>query len=72
MSSWTPGVFALSWVLLGCPEDHRRDGLVDRAAHTDALESIPKRCSDEERRMYCGAEGADAEEDCRRRCGDGE
>jgi hypothetical protein len=48
---------------------HRPGGLIDRAAHKDALESIPERCSAEERRKYC--EGAREHSTvCREMCGE--
>ncbi|MFY1828166.1 hypothetical protein ACN47A_19745 [Myxococcus fulvus] len=58
---------ALSCALLGCPEVHRRDGLVDRAAHRDALESIPDRCSNDEYNRYC-PEGLEYSDECIERC----
>ncbi len=62
-------VCTLSLALVGCPEMHRPGGLIDRAAHKDALESIPERCSAEERRKYC--EGAREHSTvCREMCGE--
>jgi len=69
MPWWTGCVCALSWVLLGCPEVHRRDGLVDRAAHEDVLEGLPSRCSLAELKKYCG-DGRNESPECRRHCGD--
>ncbi|MFY2562411.1 hypothetical protein ACN469_32755 [Corallococcus terminator] len=64
-------VCALSCAVLGCPEVHRRDGLVDRASHQDALENIPTRCSSVELERYCGGEAANDPE-CIQRCGEAE
>lgn len=37
-----------------CPEVHRRGGLVDRAAHRDAVEQVPKEeCTPEIYARYC-------------------
>lgn len=60
-------VCMLSLVLMGCPEMHRPGGIIDKAAHKDALESIPKRCSEKERREFC-EDGEDSRE-CIERCG---
>lgn len=60
-------VYSLSLAVLGCPEVHRPGGLADKAAHRDALESIPKRCSDAERKKFCGGDKEDTEE-CIERC----
>ncbi|NTX06168.1 MULTISPECIES: hypothetical protein [unclassified Myxococcus] len=68
MTFW---VCALSCAVMGCPEVHRRDGLVDRAAHQDALENIPTRCSSVEREQYCSGE-ASKDPECIRRCGEAE
>jgi hypothetical protein len=54
---------------MGCPEVHRPGGLADRAAHQDALEHIPERCSEEQRKEFCG-QGEEDSEACIRRCGE--
>lgn len=64
MTFW---VCALSCAVMGCPEVHRRDGLVDRAAHQDALESLPSNCSADDFRIFC-ANGREQSEACIRRC----
>jgi hypothetical protein len=58
----------LSLALTGCPEMHRPGGIIDKAAHKDALESIPGRCSDQDHAKYCGNGKKDTEE-CISRCG---
>jgi hypothetical protein len=62
-------VSTLSLVLMGCPEMHRPGGLIDKAAHRDALESIPKRCTAKERHEFCG-NGKEDSSECIRRCGE--
>lgn len=64
-------VCALSCALLGCPEVHRREGLIDRAAHRDSLENIPTRCTSKERELYCGGKAPDDPE-CVQHCGEPE
>ncbi|QSQ10988.1 hypothetical protein [Myxococcus landrumensis] len=64
-------VCALSLALLGCSEVHRRDGWADRAAHRDALENIPTRCTSQERERYCEGKPANDPE-CIEHCGDPE
>jgi len=59
---------ALSIAVTGCPEVHRPGGLADKAAHRDALELIPERCSEKERDKYC-PKGQEASEECIVRCG---
>ncbi|WP_342378790.1 hypothetical protein NVS55_05255 [Myxococcus stipitatus] len=61
-------VCALSLALLGCPEVHRREGLVDRSAHRDALERIPSDCTQDERARYCG-NGREHSDECLQKCG---
>jgi hypothetical protein len=62
-------VCSLSLTLLGCPEVHRPGGFADQAAHKDALESLPERCTAEVRKKYCNGEQKFSEE-CRIRCGE--
>ena len=61
-------VCMLSPAVMGCPEVHRPGGLADKAAHKDALELIPERCSKEVREEYCGGGREDTQE-CLERCG---
>ena len=60
---------ALSVAVTGCPEVHRPGGLADKAAHRDALELIPERCSRKDYELYCEKGGYDSP-DCRARCGE--
>ncbi|RKG94837.1 hypothetical protein D7V97_38200 [Corallococcus sp. CA053C] len=54
--------------MTACPEAHRRGGLVDRAAHRDAVEQVPKEpCSDEDYERYCLGEG-DQSAECLENC----
>lgn len=69
MRSPATWVCTLSLVVMGCPEVHRPGGLADQAAHRDALEGIPERCSEKERLEYCGGTKKFTE-DCRIRCGE--
>ena len=64
-------VCTLSLALMGCPEMHRPGGLIDRAAHKDALENIPEQCTPQERRMYCEG-GKEHSAACREKCGEAE
>jgi len=66
MTFW---VCALACAVMGCPEVHRRDGLVDRAAHQDALESISTKCSVDDYTRYCDG-GREQSETCIQRCGE--
>jgi hypothetical protein len=62
-------VCSLSFAVLGCPEVHRPGGFADQDAHKDALESIPERCTAEDRLEFCDGEKRFSE-DCRLRCGE--
>ena len=64
-STW---VCTLSLTILGCPEVHRPGGLADKAAHKDALESIPERCTPSQREELCG-NGREDSEECLKGCG---
>lgn len=61
-------VCTLSLTILGCPEMHRPGGLIDKAAHKDALESIPERCDSAQREEWCG-DGRENSRECIERCG---
>lgn len=61
-------VCTVSLTLMGCPEMHRPGGLIDKAAHKDALESIPEQCTDDQRERACG-KGREDTEECLTRCG---
>ncbi|CAM4221713.1 Secreted protein [Corallococcus exiguus] len=55
--------------LAACPEVHRPDGKLDRAAHKDALELIQKSiCSEEDYRLLC-PDDAEPSKECITRCG---
>jgi hypothetical protein len=53
--------------LTGCPEDFGKEGTMDRAAHQDVLDSIPDRCTPDERERLCAPGKPEAA--CRERCG---
>lgn len=61
-------VSTVSLALMGCPEMHRPGGLIDKAAHRDALESLPKHCTEDQREQFCG-KGKEDTEECLARCG---
>ncbi|RKH39540.1 hypothetical protein [Corallococcus sicarius] len=51
-----------------CPEVHRRGGLVDRAAHRDAVEQVPEdRCPPKDYALYCEGED-DQSAECLEKC----
>jgi hypothetical protein len=69
MRTQTAVLCALSLVALtGCPEEFGIEGRVNKAVHKDVMESIPKRCSDEQYRKLCGA-GREQSKECRETCG---
>lgn len=61
-------VCTLSLALMGCPEMHRPGGLIDKAAHRDALEGIPERCDPAKREELCG-NGKENSKECIEGCG---
>jgi hypothetical protein len=55
--------------MAACPEVHRPGGKLDRAAHKDALEQLPKsRCSKRDYNRFCTSPDEPSEE-CFELCG---
>lgn len=61
-------VCAVSLAVMGCPEMHKPGGIIDRAAHKDALESIPERCDREQLKEFCEGNRRHSAV-CREKCG---
>lgn len=65
----TAGLCALGLVAMtGCPEEFGKEGRIQRAAHTDALELIQKQCTLAEYRVYCEG-GREKTAKCIEECG---
>ena len=69
MRRQTAVLCALSLMAMtGCPEEFGIEGRVNKVVHKDVMESITKRCTEDEYRKFCRA-GQEQRKECREQCG---